>query len=220
MLYTNLFNEPESWTTGLVIPIFKKGDPTDPSNYRGITLVSSLGKVYTKLLNDRLEKYAESYGIMKSSQGGFRKNNSTIDQVFVLQTLIDIFQKQNKKQYIAWIDYTKAFDSVWRTALWHKLIKSGIFLKIVDAIKGIYEQVKSKVFVHGKLSESFLSHAGVRQGESFSPFLFSIYINDLEEYLTNHGFNPLKISNIVAYNYVKLLIVLYADDTAILVGHK
>jgi hypothetical protein len=220
--YTNLFNTvfesgevPEAWTSGLIIPIYKKGDPTDPSNYRGITLVSALGKVYTKLLNDRLDKFAEKYGIIKDSQGGFRKHNSTIDQVFVLQTLIDIFLKQNRKLYIAWIYYAKAFDSVWRNALWHKLIKSGISLKVVNAIKKIYERIKSKTFVHGRISDPFMSHAGVRQGESLSPFLFCIFINDLEEFLTKNGFNPLKLSNNEVYNYVKLLIVLYADDTAV-----
>ena len=115
--HINLFNTvfesrhvPEAWTTGLIIPIYKKGDPADPSNYRGITLVSALGKVYTKLLKDRLEKFADTYGIIKNNQEGFRENNSTIDQVFVLQSLIDICQKQNRKLFIAWIDYAKAFD--------------------------------------------------------------------------------------------------------------
>ena len=61
------------------------------------------------------------------------------------------------------------------------MINDKISQKIEDAVKCLYEKVKSKVFVHGKLSESFLSHAGVRQLESLSPFLFSIYISDLEE---------------------------------------
>ena len=187
--YTNLFNTvfetgvvPESWTTGLIVPIYKKGDPTNPSNYRGIALLPALGKVYTKLLNDRLERFSECYDLIYNNQGGFRKNNSTVDQVFVIQTLIDIFLKQNRKLYVAWIDYAKAFDSIWRTALWHKLSKSGISLKVVEAIKKIYQGIKSKVFVDGKISESFISFAGVRQGESLSPFLFSIFINDLSSF--------------------------------------
>ena len=78
--YTNLFNTvfetgeiPESWTTGVIIPIYKKGDPTNPSNYRGITLLSTLGKVFTKLINNRLEKFTEIFGILKLNQAGLTK---------------------------------------------------------------------------------------------------------------------------------------------------
>ena len=225
--YTNLFNTvfetgefPEAWTTGVIIPIFKKGDPTNPSNYRGITLLSTLGKVFTKLINDRLEKFAEAFGILKTNQAGFRKNNSTVDQLFVIQTLVDIFLKQNRRLYVAWIDYAKAFDMVWRSALWFKLTKSGISSKLVNIIKQLYENVKSKVFAHGKFSATFPSFAGVRQGESLSPFLFSIFINDLEEFLSKNGFDYLKISNNETYNFFTLMIVLYADDTAIIADSK
>ena len=140
-----------------------------------------------------------------------------MDQVFVIQTLIDIFLKQNRKLYIAWIDYAKAFD---RTALWHKILKSGISRKLVDANKNIYDGIQSKVFVDGRVSESFISFDGVRQGESLSPFLFSIFINDLEQFLTNKGINPLKMFNNEVYNYLNLMIILYADDTAIVSDSK
>ena len=102
--YTNLFNTvletghiPESWTTGVIVPIYKKkGDPKDPANYRGITLVSALGKVFTRLLNDRLEKFANDNDILLKNQAGFRKNHATTDHVYVLQTIIELFLKKGK----------------------------------------------------------------------------------------------------------------------------
>ena len=149
--YTNLFNTvfetgeiPESWTTGVIIPIYKKGDPTNPSNYRGITLLSTLGKVFTKLIYNRLEQFTEIFGILKVKPSRVKKNNSTIDQLFVIHTLVDIFLKQNRRVYVAWIDYAKAFDMVWRSALWFKLTKSGVSSKIVNVIKQIYGNIKSK----------------------------------------------------------------------------
>ena len=113
--YTNLFNTvltsgeiPESWTTGIIIPIFKKkGDPRDPSNYRGVTLVSILGKVFTKMLNVRLEKFSNLNEILLPNQAGFRKGHSTVDQVYVLQTLIELCIKQKRRLFIAWVDYAK-----------------------------------------------------------------------------------------------------------------
>ena len=175
--YTNLFNTvfetgeiPEAWTTGIIIPIYKMGDPTNPSNYRGITLLLTLGKVFTKQINNWLEKLTEVYGILKSNQGGFRKDNSNVDQLFVIHTLVDMFLKQNRRVYVAWIDYAKALDMVWRSVLWFKLTKSGISSKTVNIIKQIYRNIKSKVFAHLQLLSSFPSFVGVIQWESLSPF--------------------------------------------------
>ena len=143
--YTNLFDAildngevPEAWTTGIIVPIYKrKGETTDPNNYRGITLVSVLGKVFTKLINTRIDTFLNSNSILLDNQAGFRKNMSTADQVFVLQNLIDVFLKKGKKLFVAWVDYEKAFDKVWRQGLFHKMLKEGISSKIVDIVKAI-----------------------------------------------------------------------------------
>ena len=223
--YTNLFNTvlmsgeiPETWTTGIIVPIFKKkGDPRDPSNYRGVTLVSVLGKIFTKMLNDRLEKFSNLNEILLPNQAGFRKGHSTVDQVYVLQTLIELCIKQKRRLFIAWVDYAKAFDTVWRQALWFKLLKSGYSSKIVSVIKNMYANIKSKIRCNSTLSDSFVSLSGVRQGESLSPFLFALFINDFESFMLEKGSNPIRI---IAGNdlntYINLLLVLYADDTAII----
>ena len=90
-LYLKLFNIildtgaiPEVWTMGIIMPIYKnKGDPQNPDSYRGITLVSSLGKLFTSVLNSRLTKFADLVDMIPRAQAGFRKNYSTIDKHFL-----------------------------------------------------------------------------------------------------------------------------------------
>ena len=226
-LYIKLFNRvldtgdiPEDWLTGLIIPIYKnKGEKNDPNNYRGITLLSCLGKLFTSILNHRLTEFCENNLILKEIQAGFRKGYSTLDHIFVLKNLIDIFKSKNKKLFCCYVDYTKAFDSIWREALWHKLINCGIQGKILNVIKSMYAQIKSCVFLNGEKSDFFISARGVRQGENLSPLLFSLFVNDIENEFLKHGCSYI---NIDAHwdNFIRLLVLMYADDTIILADSK
>ena len=76
-------------------------------------------------------------------------------------------------------DFRKSFDYISRDCLWYKLLKNGISGNMYDIIRNMYESVVSKVKINGELS--FECYIGVRQRECLSPFLFSIYINDLEK---------------------------------------
>ena len=209
----NLFNTvfesgyfPESWAEGFIIPIHKKGDRNDVSNYRGITLLSALGKLFTRILNNRLTAWAEKYGIYIEAQAGFRKNMSTIDNIFVLRSLIRHYLNKNENLFCAFVDFTKAFDYVVRDVIWYKLIKIGVRGKMLDIIKSIYKNVKSQVKHNNTLSSSFICNIGVRQGECLSPFLFSMCLNDLEDELMNSG-----VQGIVT-DLIHLFVLLYADD--------
>ena len=74
---------PQDWSVGNIIPIYKqKGDPSDPANYRPITLLSCLGKLFTSVLNNRLQHFIEKYNKIKQNQAGFRKGFLTIDHIF------------------------------------------------------------------------------------------------------------------------------------------
>ena len=198
--------------------IQEKGDKKDCNNYRGITLLSCLGKLFTTVLNERLKQYCDINEIIKENQTGFRANYSTTDHIFSLKSLIDIFFKNNLKLFCAFVDYQNAFDTVWRKGLFYKLDKSGIFRtsKVFKIVAKMYEGVKSRVFTGNIKSEYFASNAGVRQGEYLSPLLFSLYINDLEEYLLASGNNFIDFKDEIWNSYVKLLVLLYADDTIVL----
>ena len=197
---------PDKWSEGFIVPIFKKGDKNEPSNYRGITLLSTLGKLFTRVLNNRLNEWAEKYRIYCEAQAGFRQNMGTIDNLFVLNSLITHFLNQKKQLFCVFIDFTKAFDYVVRDNLWYKLIKAGVRGRMLDIIKSIYSIVKSQVKHNSTLSDGFFSTIGVRQGECLSPFLFSIYLNDLEAVMEIKGLEGIDIG------MLKLFILLYADD--------
>jgi hypothetical protein len=99
--------------SGNIIPLYKnKGDKLDPSNFRPITIIRRFGKLFTSILNTRLNKFSEDYCLICENQGGFRKGYSTIDNLFVIYMLIYIMKNKKKKLYCAFIDFAKAFDTV------------------------------------------------------------------------------------------------------------
>lgn len=225
-IYELLFNVildsgfiPEDWTKGIIVPIYKnKGNKRDPSNYRPITLLSCLGKLFTCILNNRLSKYMEDNKLMSEIQSGFRKQYSTVDNIFILYALLEFCKSKKTKLYCCFVDFTKAFDNIWRIGLWGKLLKSGIEGKILNVIKNMYADVKSCILVNGATSGYFKCEKGVRQGENLSPLLFSIYLNDVETTLFNDDCNGINIniSDDTTELMLKLLAIFYADDAALM----
>ena len=193
-LLTNYFNlvlfsgvVPESWTVGVIKPLFKnKGSINDPNNYRGITLLSCCGKLFTSLINNRLTKYFDQKNTIGEEQAGFRADHSVTDHIFVLHSIIEIFLSLKKRLYCIFIDYEKAFDLVNRTFLWQKLLSTGVGGKVLMVVKDMYKKAKSCVQWKCKMSDYFSCSAGVRQGENLSPLLFSIYLNDLRTFVDKH----------------------------------
>ena len=223
-LYVKLFNKilntqhiPEDWLGGMIVPIYKKkGDKLDPNNYRGITLLSCLGKVFTAALNARLNQFCEINDVLNENQTGFRSGYSTVDHAFILNCMIEYVLSIKGKLFCAFIDYRKAFDCVWRKGLWYKMNKMGIQGKVFATIKSMYKAVKSCVVSNGKHSDFFMCNSGVRQGENLSPLLFSLYVNDLENYLVQKGCSSASLHSEDFNNYLKLFVLLYADDTLII----
>ena len=93
-LFNTVFDKgyfPEKWTDGFIVPLHKKGSKAEVENYRGITLLSTFGKLFTRILNNRLNEWAETYHVYIEAQAGFRRQMGTIDNVFVLHGLIKTF---------------------------------------------------------------------------------------------------------------------------------
>ena len=154
---------PESWSIGVITAIYKnKGSKDNPDNYRGITLLSCISKLFTSLVNYRLTLYLDAYSLLGEEQTGFREGYSTIDNIFVLYSLIDLCLSKRKRIYAAFVDYKKAFDTVDRSALWQKLINIGFNGKLFNVIKNIYDNAKSCVRSNGQMSDFFNSEIGVR----------------------------------------------------------
>ena len=155
------------------------------NNYRGITLLSCLGKLFTSVINERLYSYLTNAKILGNEQAGFRPKHSTLDHIFALHVLSNYYINEKKQLYCAFVDYSKAFDLVDRVSLWQKLLANGISGKAFKIIYNIYEKAKSCVKVGDKISGIFNSNVGVRQGENLSPLLFAIYLSDFENFLSN-----------------------------------
>ena len=120
-LFNNIINTgiyPELWIQSIIIPVFKKGDVNEPKNYRGISLVSHVGKLFTGLLNKRLLKWAEQHNVLTDAQFGFCPGFGTTDANFALNSLITSTLHKGKRLYCCFVDYTRAFDSVTHSKLW------------------------------------------------------------------------------------------------------
>ena len=102
----------------MVTPIRKGGNKDEPSNYRGITLLNSIGKIFTSIRNVRLTEWAEERSLLPESQFGFRENRRTIDCVFILNTLIENTLSKHNTLYVCYVDFKKAFDCVDHSLLW------------------------------------------------------------------------------------------------------
>ena len=217
---------PEEWGIGLIVPIFKKkGSKSDPNNYRGITLLSCLGKLFTLCLNNRLAVFTATRGILGEEQAAFREGYSTLDHVFVLNELINMYLQKGKKKrlYCCFIDYQKAFDTIRRSALWGKIIKNGINGKILRVIYNMYQSAKSCIKQQSMKSGLFACNMGVRQGENLSPLLFSFFLNDFETALSAqyNGLTNLRDwSSILGTEntefFINMYVLLYADDTLVM----
>ena len=215
---------PTEWSIGLIVPIFKKkGSPHDPNNYRGITLLSCLGKLFTLCINVRLNLYATHRGVIGEEQAAFREHYSTLDHIFVLNELINLYLHDKQRLFGFFVDYKQAFDRIFRIALWRKLIACEINGNIITVIYNMYKNAKSCVKQQTLISGLFACDMGVRQGENLSPFLFAIFLNDFELYLSQKYSGLTKINSLCSILgdediefFINMYVLLYADDTLIL----
>ena len=212
-----LFNEiydtgiyPAQWCSGIIVPIYKKGNREDPSNYRGITLTSAMSKLFTHMLNQRINDWSEESGILSQAQFAYKKGYNTTDAIFVLNTTLSFCIETFKHSCCGFIDFSKAFDTIDREMLYGKLKRCNISSKFLNLIKNMYGQLKCQVRTAEGISECFSQDNGVLQGESLSPTLFAAYINELESIMNvTEGMG-------VNINGVKVSVLMYADDLVLL----
>lgn len=196
---------PQQWYTSKIILLYKKGDAKDIENYRPITLSSSLYKVFATIIKNRLLPVI--YENHPYEQAGFRPQFSTIEHLHTINQILEKSNEYNIPLYLVFIDFRKAFDSVYHSKLWQALQEQGINTIYINILKTIYEQSKAYIVIDGNKT-TFEVRRGVKQGCPLSPILFNC--------LLNYAFNKLnweeKGININGY---KLTNLRFADDIVI-----
>ncbi|VDP59986.1 unnamed protein product [Schistosoma curassoni] len=165
ILFSNIWNEeqvPTYWKERHLIKIPKKGNLSMCDNYRGITHLSIPGRVFNRLLFNRMKNSVDVQ--LRDQQAGFRKNRSCTDEIKTLWIIVEQSIEWNPSLYINFIDYEKAFDSVDRTTLWKFLQHYGVPQKIVNIIQNSYDRLNCKIVHGGQLTNSFEIKTGVRKG--------------------------------------------------------
>ena len=164
------------WVFGMIVPLFKDGSRMDANNYRGITLMSCLGKLFLSILNARLTVYAVEHSLLTKSALGFVAGNRCSDAHIIIHNLVKKFcHGDGSKIYSCFVDFKKAFDSVPRDLLLNKLLNAGVTGKFFNIIRHIYTSDKACVKTGNTRSDFFGLSLGVRQGCILSPLLFNIF---------------------------------------------
>ena len=170
---------PSEMKRGIIVPLFKGGNKkkSDPNSYRAISLCSTILKLYEKTLIHA----QKDNPLFKPNplQGGFQEHVNCVMTSFILRESVYFANENNSKVYACFLDAHKAYDTVDHTILMRKLYKTGIDITLFKVILDMFKDVYSCVRVNGQTSELFPILQGTRQGQSISPLLYLIFINDL-----------------------------------------
>ena len=196
------------WNNSIISPLHKKGCKSDPDNYRAVAVSSTLGKLFSTILLNRILKIKSDICPDPINQLGFSKGAQTCDHILTLSTIASKYRKLKQPVYAVFVDFRKAFDSVCREALFHKLANQGISGKVFNTLKHMYTNSTGQIKISGHLSNKFNISKGTEQGHPLSPDFFKMYINDLSP-LLEHENCPKLINQIVSH-------LLWADDLILL----
>ena len=133
---------PQTWKDAVIKVLFKKKDPTECRNYRGILLVAYVGNLLLMIVAGRLMPYVEKEQLLPEPQCGFRPGRSTIDMMFVIRRLQDLGRKEHVPLYMCFVDLQKAYDSVDRVSLWAILDRFGIPTTIILVIRQFQDEMR------------------------------------------------------------------------------
>ena len=200
---------PERWGSGIIFPLYKQDSILEPGNYRPITLLSVVGKLFGSVIEKRLSDWSERTGVMADEQGGFRRSRGTPDQIFLLREIISYRKERGLPTLVTYIDARKAYDTVWREGNYVMLFDRGVQGKMWRQIQAMSGDVKSKIRLSCGDTDWHEVLRGVAQGAVESPWLYSNFINDLADNLRNKNFG-------VMIGGIRIPLLMYADDIVLL----
>ena len=177
-----------------------------------LCISSAILKLITSLISERLHTKVDELKLIDKNQIGFKRNSRTSDHLLTLKTIIKKHVTiGGKKLYSCFVDFKKAFDSVWHIGLFQKMETLGLHGKLLSLIKNIYKNTKCAVKWDDKTTQFFDFTKGVRQGCPLSPILFNLYVNDIFEMINSSMKTPIYLNE-----NNKVNAIMYADDLVII----
>ena len=210
---------PDQWRTSLVTPLWKKkGEATDPTMYRPISVLHPMAKLFSLLMLDRLSTAAEhSQPPWRAvEQAGFRPRHRLEDHQLPMTYLLQAAAAGRGSLAVAFIDLEKAYDRVPRLLLWEVLARElGVPTDLLSGIRAMYHDCTAQVRTPGGLSPQFPTQVGVKQGCPASPVLFSLFFDRVVDFLQDNA--PLHLRSATPLLAgLGTFVLLYADDLVLL----
>lgn len=168
-------DKPELWSFMNIVPVPKSGDLSKTDNYRGISLICIIAKIYNRLILNRIRSAIDLK--LRINQNGFRPKRTTVAQILALRRIIEGVKANNLKAILTFIDFKKAFDSIHRGKMMRILKAYGIPPNLLRAIEKMYSNTKAKIVTPDGETDMFEITAGVLQGDTLAPFLFIIVLD-------------------------------------------
>ena len=168
---------PVEWRDATLVPVPKREDLSLCDNWRGISLLDVMGKLFARIINDRLQVVVEDS--VTDSQCGFRAGRGCVDLIFCVRQFVEKTIEHRSKIFLLFVDLRKAYDSVPWQALWCVLWKYGVPGCLVDLVRSFHDGMAATVAVGGEEAPPFEVRNGLRQGCTIAPTLFILYFEQV-----------------------------------------